>query len=179
MTLVTSTTYRIDANDRIVWFDEDFRRFAALNDDPDLPERVLHTSLWDHVEGPGVSSATSAVFDRARRAARPLEFPFRCDAPALRRFMRMTVVPLPDDGLELRSTLLRAEPRDPVPIPLGGRGLPGPLVTICAWCRKVQTPRGWLEPEEAIATLDLLSSDVAPGVTHGMCSDCYGRAAAG
>ncbi|MGE0709112.1 MAG: hypothetical protein AB7N76_00460 [Planctomycetota bacterium] len=172
MTEDRTTAYRLDAKDRIVWFDEGFSRFAAQNGDPDLPNRVLDTPLWDHVDGQGVGSVTMAVLQRARHAG-PLSFPYRCDSPTLRRFMRMTVAPRGDDSLELCSTILRTEPREPVPIPLGGRDLPGPLLTICAWCRRVQTPGGWLEPEEAIGALDLLTSDVAPRVTHGMCDGCY------
>jgi len=44
-----NTTYHIDAADRIVAVDAAWIAFAAANDAPDLPERVLGRPVWQFI----------------------------------------------------------------------------------------------------------------------------------
>lgn len=46
------------------------------------------------------------------------------------------------------------------------------LVSVCAWCRFVKTPMGWLQAAKAFHILKI-EDDLAPeGITHGICPTC-------
>ena len=85
--------------------------------------------------------------------------------------MRMTILPLPDKGLEFRSELLREEPRPKVDLldPALPRGTD--FLEMCSWCKKVKAP-DWVEVEEGVARLGLFQEPGLPRVSHGICPDC-------
>jgi hypothetical protein len=47
------------------------------------------------------------------------------------------------------------------------------LVTVCAWCDRVQLANGWVEPEEAIRRLRTYEDAVPPAFTHTICECCF------
>ena len=100
------------------------------------------------------------------------------DAPALRRYMRMTMRPLPRGGVEFDSLVDRIEPRSPAlltqapPPPVCASGV---VVRVCSWCKRVHVRETWQEVEVAVEWLGLFAGGPSASLTHGMCEDCYAR----
>ncbi len=163
---------QVDAKDRFTFVDENWVAFAVENGRPDLTaENVTDTSLWDHVTDRNTRQFYRIFMTKVRQTGRPLQLPFRCDAPACRRFMEMNILGLGGGGLEFRSLLLREESRSQVA--LLDRGFPRSpgLIVMCAWCKKVRTSR-WLEAEDAVRELKLFDRETLPRVSHSICPEC-------
>jgi hypothetical protein len=165
-------SYTIDAEGRIVAIDGLWDEFAAANGAPRLTRaNVIGTLLLDHVVGLEPREIASLLLWRAR-SGHAVSADFRCDAPSLRRFLRMEIVPLPGERVRCSSILVREEERpaqallDPR-VPRSDDMLP-----ICSWCRQARAGEGWLEIEEAVEVLGLLNQDRLPAITHTICSRC-------
>lgn len=165
--------YRLDAGDRIAYVNDAWGAFAAENGRPDLRERALGSSLWDHVSGSEVRQLWRLLLARARTSLRPAEVSFRCDAPEVRRTLVMALLPAADGGVELRARVVRAEPRAPVAL-LAQRAaeLSDPLVVVCSWCNGVRVEEDWVELEEGVRRLKLFEGDAVPRISHGLCPAC-------
>ena len=163
--------YAIDSGDRITRFNEDWVAFARENDAAALPGRVLGTDLYSHIEGAAVRDLYRWIVARVRSRGGVSAFPYRCDSPALRRFMEMRVEPAAAGGVEFRSRLLRTEDREPVSLCLTADPA-APLVTMCAWCKRVRAGADWLDIEAAIRAHGGVDALAARGITHGMCEPC-------
>jgi len=152
--------------------------FARANDAPDLsPARVVGSSLWDWVSGAEVQHVYRALFTRLRTQPRTLRVPFRCDSPALRRFMELALSAMPDGGVRCEARLLRAEQRTPVPLLEAGLERGEAFLAMCSWCKRARSDGAWLELEQAIAAFDLLD-DAPPWLTHTICDACEARVGA-
>lgn len=170
-------TYRIDGRDVIAAVNDAWAPFAQANQAPQLTD-VVGQSVWDHV----ADDTTRQVYRdliAGVRAGRIVTFTYRCDAPALRRFMRMTMLPEADGGVAFDSVIERAEPRPPVALLDSTSGEPSAMVVrMCSWCKRAYVEGGWHEIEIAVERLGLFSGGPMPGLTHGMCEDCYARVTA-
>jgi hypothetical protein len=166
--------HRIDAEDRLTFVNDEWRRFAEENGAPDLPERAQGTPLWMHIRGRDLQHVYRAIVARVRASREPLAYPFRCDSPEVRRFMELTVAPGPGGEVEFRSRLLRVEPRQPA-----APAVPAPpraprVLVVCSWCRRVRTD-AWVDIEDAARSLRLFDDDNFPRVSHGVCERCRDR----
>ena len=162
--------HRVDANDLIVSVNPAWTEFAQRNGAPDLPGRVLGTSLWDHLAGATVRDLSKVLVESVRSSGRPLGLPFRCDAPDMRRYLQMEMTPLGNSGVEFRSRLVRSEQRPPVTTPPEAEGRS--LVSQCAWCKRYRCPDGWREIEAAATALGLFAMDELT-ISHGICEECH------
>lgn len=160
--------HRIDADNRIVYISPAWREFAQRNGAPDLPARVLGTSLWSHLSGSAVRDASKALVEKVRSSGEPLKLPFRCDAPDSRRFLEMEMTPVGKGEIEIRSRTIRLEERPRVPVPLEAEG--DSLLSVCAWCKRFRCEGGWCEIEKALQTLNIFTEELR--VSHGICEDC-------
>jgi hypothetical protein len=167
---VTPVGYRLDAADVIVAVDEGWRGFARANDASELADAVVGRRIWDYVTGAETAHLWNEVFARARRAG-PVELPYRCDSPSLRRYLRMRITAGADGSLELASTIEREEPREPPEWFVPGARRVDVTVTGCSWCRRYAVGGDWVEVEDAVAALDLFAGE-APAITHGLCPAC-------
>ena len=166
--------YQIDSGDRIRFVDSSWLDFARKNGAAELAEPlVLNRPLWQFIAGKETQHLYGLIFDAVRDKQKTATIPFRCDSPECRRYMELSIAPLPNDGLEIAASLIREEPRpyvrllDPN-IPRGGE-----LVTICGWCKKVLVPdEDWVEVETAVRCLNLFSAEALPQITHGICGGC-------
>jgi hypothetical protein len=155
--------------------------FAAANGAPWLASGVVGTSLWDHVTGDETRRLYGAVYATARRWGRAVSLRFRCDAPAERRWMRMTVRPLGRGHLRVTTTLLRRAARPPVAL-LGPAAEHGAgRVALCSLCMRVRphdptaAARQWLDAEAlwALAEAPAGAGDrPLPSAAHEVCADC-------
>lgn len=177
---VPPVRYRTARDGTIDWVDPAFEDFARENGAPGLGRSVLGTPIVQHLAGPEVRALYGLLMDRVRASRRGVEFPFRCDAPDLRRFMRMRVDPDDGGGLMFTSHQERTEPRQP---PVPGALLAGPereavadeFIYLCAWCKRIETQAGgWVEVEDALAQ-GLLDRDVTGPISHAACPECTER----
>ena len=162
--------YRIDSNDRLVYVDGAFRRFAEASGVPDLTDRWLGQSLWQCIGDDDLRSVFVALVGRAR-AGHSLSVNTRCDSPSVARAVVMEIVPTGDGGVEFRCGLgesrIIADPETST----------GDLLRVCAWCYRADHG-GWRGIEEVVATEHLLERAAVPLITHGICGACLAETAA-
>lgn len=177
---------RCDAKGRYVYFNPAWLEFARQNWRADFSPHSLLGATW---RAQIADRATLHLYDRlverALELGRPLTVSFRCDAPDLRRYMQMSLLPLPDGGLEWASRLLRQEPRPPVLLPEVDPVLATELVVMCSWCKKVRVPDwpglatlqagDWVEVEAVMSFFSEAHAGFYPELSHGACPACYQR----
>ncbi len=174
---MTSIVYHVDDHDRIVWIGSGWTAFAEANDAAALvPEMLLQQPLRTWITGPGTWNLYAMLLHRVRRTGEPLSFPFRCDAPARRRFLTMTLSSMTEGGVSFDSRLVRAEARDPVMLLDRQCARSDQFVMVCSWCKRVKvSSERWLEVEGAVEQLGLFAVERLPQLTHGICPDCAER----
>ncbi len=160
--------YRVDYRDRLTYMNEALADFADRSGSTGLAQTVIGKSLWDYIEGPDVQHVYGVLMRKVRSTRTPAFLPFRCDLSDDRRFVEMVIMPLSDGGIEFRTRLL-----DDPPQHLKSHQYHPGLLDMCATCKKVNTPSGWLELETAIGVLDYFHRPSPPGFSHGLCDDCY------
>jgi len=83
--------YRIDPLDDIVFVNDEWIRFADANDGANLsPEKILNCGLWDFITDETTRQLYRQIVDRVR-SGYATRFSLRCDAPACRRVIEMSV----------------------------------------------------------------------------------------
>jgi hypothetical protein len=166
--------HTIDANDLIVFVNEDWLTFARENSAPELSrDAVLGESLWTYVSGLEVRHLYQILLAKVRQSRLSLTVPFRCDSPNLRRLMEMEIVFLPGKHIQMESRLLSLEKREPVALLEESAPRSNECITVCSWCKKVRLPDSiWVEAEQAIRQLRLFEESQLPQLTHGICQDC-------
>ena len=170
--LVGDLFYVIDADDRVVKANAGYFDFAAQNNFPDA-RATIGEPLWDFVSGKGVQAVQKTLIRRIRRTGGTVVLPFRCDGPAVRRELTLTVGPGGGEGWIVFSTqLAMAQWRDRQPfldrtVPRGHQ-----VVRMCSWCGRVEDGSTWVEIEEASSGLGLSSVDSMPRIGHDLCNRC-------
>jgi hypothetical protein len=162
--------YRIDSEDRLVYANGAFHRFAHAAGVPDLVESWYGRSLWQFIGDDELRAVFVALVARAR-SGRTVHVATRCDSPSLARSVDMEIAPVADDGVEFRCRLGRARLITPA-LSSGGE-----LLRVCAWCYRADRG-GWRDIEDVVADEHLLERPTVPVVTHGICDDCLAGAAA-
>lgn len=173
--------YQIDQNDTIVKVSENWEAFAIENGwgNESSPGKGLGFLLWDYIHDLETRHLYRELFKRVRAGNRVGPIPFRCDSPRIRRFMELLISPLSDAGIEITSTIIRSEFRDPVTLLDSNKPKFGELIRMCSMCKKVDTSRGeWVELEEWLVRLRPFEEDKLPGLTHSMCLACFALAMA-
>ncbi len=173
------TVYQIDADDRLVVFNSQWNRFAIENDARDLmQDHITNQVLWHFIRDSETRHLHQTLLQRVRQSGHTLTLPFRCDAPALRRYMEMIIAPLDNDAIEYCCRTLRTEQREPLRLldPAASHNEHGAMLRMCSWCKNIDTGgTGWMETENAIAHLHLFDTESLPRITHTMCDACLGR----
>lgn len=166
--------YHVDGRGRITFVDEGWRAFAAANAAPQFADTasLYGVPLLSFIGDSTTRQVYAVLMDRVRAEQVAVRVPFRCDAPALRRWMELELTPRPAGGVAFTSRELRTEPRDVVlafdrPSAQGAE-----LVRMCSWCKKVEAGAAWLPLELGVAQLGLFAGPDVPGVTHGICPEC-------
>ena len=165
--------YRIDSSDRLIQVDDGWRRFAEANRAWELAgDSILGRSLWDFLQDSETRDIFSALLAKVRARQSPLSFPLRCDSPDTRRYLRLTLSPIPDEGVEFVSETIRTEKRTRIGLLDVTGGKTKDFIRICSWCKRVEVPGGWTEVEFAIAILGLFDESPLPQLSHSICPDC-------
>ena len=174
-----ATRYEVDAAGRISRVGGGWDAFARDNGAANLAAgAVVGRRLGDFITEP----ATRALYDSLLlrvRAGRRLTVPFRCDGPAVRRFMELAMEPGPEGSVRFEALLLSAEPRAPVALLDAAAPRSPEFLKVCAWCRMVEVAEEWREVEEAVEALGLFDARALPAITHGICPRCRAAVMAG
>ena len=82
--------------------------FAADNGAPDLvpPPGPVGQSVFAYIQDATTAELYRRLFESVRRTGRSAVLPFRCDSPALRRFLEMEIRPSGLSGLQVRKRRL-------------------------------------------------------------------------
>lgn len=167
--------YCIDHADHIVSVDEPWLNFASENGAPELTrEEVNNTELWRFISDPDTRLIYRLLFDAVRTRMQPVSISYRCDSPTVRRYMELTCSPRPRLGIEIRSRIVREEPRPYVSVLDVNQSRSRSMITICAWCKQCQVSEfDWREIEDAVPDLEAFTDSSLPQVSHGMCPTCH------
>ncbi len=166
--------YRVDADNRIVFANENWYDFARENGVRVLrPDTVIGQPLGKFISHPETTHLFEILFAKLRSTPATVTLPYRCDSPDCRRFMELKLLPQPDRGIEFRSRILREEARDRMRLMEPEAGRTNGHLTMCGWCKKVALADGrWVEVEEAVRVLHLFDAPELPRISHGMCGEC-------
>jgi hypothetical protein len=105
--------YRVDAGGTIVDVDPDWDRFALANGGERATRHcVLGRPLSDFLTGDITRMYLDAALDAARMTGQPRVLAYRCDSPWQRRWLEMTLQPLPGGDVQVGHRLMRTEPRN-------------------------------------------------------------------
>jgi hypothetical protein len=166
--------YRLDETNRIQFINEAWCEFAVQNGAEKLNvDYIVGNLIWKFIAGKEVQQLYDLIFKAVRKAQKDAVFSFRCDSPAYRRYLHLTVSPLPDGALMLSTEQIREVSRSAVPLLDLDTARGEQYLTICSWCIKARLPsKKWVELEEAINYFDILGRKDFPKLTHGICLEC-------
>lgn len=183
--------YVVDLSGRIVAYGRKrWDLFAERNGAPELIERdrVVGRQWSDFVAGQEVQESYRRYIDALHRdPTEPVTFSFRCDGPAIRRDLHMSITALHHsdniEGFLFHSVTLFEDHRPPLNI-FDYKSLKAaleidsrkPIIAICSYCLKLRRPdddagniHAWMEAEDYYRGGG--SSEVR--LSHGICPDCY------
>lgn len=167
--------HRIDSDGRISFVNDAWLAFAEENGWPEA-ERVLDSSLMPQIADRETRHIYQLLIDRVRRGGHEARFPYRCDSPDCRRLLEMRVSGLASGEVEFRSRVLRLEPREPVGLLDARHGnRSSDMLIICSWCKSVLADQAWVEVEQAVRRLAILTERALPQISHGICPGCLQR----
>lgn len=174
----TEVVYQIDQNDFLLVVNDRWNKFATDNGSPHLVgEKIVALSLWDFIHDAETRHLHEVLLKKVRTEKAAIrKLPFRCDAPTLRRYMEMDVIPLPGGAIEYRCRTLRTEQREPVSLVTADERGSGRFVRMCSWCKKIDIEKNtWRDIEDAVNVLGLFSETNIPPISHTMCNACLER----
>ncbi|MGE3465313.1 MAG: hypothetical protein AB7J13_00130 [Pyrinomonadaceae bacterium] len=167
--------YTIDADDKICFVDDGWCEFAEANDGSDLKRAViLGQSIWDHITDSTTSRLYQQIVSRVRQG-KLARFTLRCDGPACRRLLEMTITAEADGSVSFETNALRVEDRAPVALLSRKTERSSEMLRMCAWCNRMDAGNGlntWVEVEDAAERLRLFEEKGLPQLTHGICEAC-------
>jgi hypothetical protein len=169
-----SCSYVIDNEDRLVDVDEAWAAFARANHgETVLPDRILGRPLWSFIAGMDNRLIYSRLLESVRVRPRLLSFPFRCDAPGIRRDFRMSVEPGPRRSIRFTSEVVEEQPRPAIRLLEAARATGDSVVLMCSWCMGVEVElRRWVRLEEADRYVASDTPETCPQVVHTICPAC-------
>jgi len=168
------TEYWVDADDRLTWVSDSWVDFAIMNEAPAFAEqRVLGQSLWSFIEGMELCALYRGVLDRVRSTQGLISIPFRCDAPDRAREMVLHMTPQGSGGVRFQAEVLKESDRPAVPVLDVRRPHSDDTLVICSQCKKLRMDdANWQDLEHAATALGLMTLEVVPKLSHGLCDPC-------
>lgn len=134
---------------------------------------VVGRDLWDFISGPETRLLYDSLVARVGRTRKPIRFNFRCDAPTLRRHMRMDLVREGSENVRFISRVLREEPRPAQPLLSAEIPRADETLVMCSWCKRVRLDDDrWVEVEEYVEDSGLMERARLPRLSHGLCPRC-------
>lgn len=174
--LFTPISYRLDSKDFITFVNEDWNSFALENGAPELTgTQVLQKIIWDFIAGSEIRALYRLIFQRVRSANIRPEILYRCDAPELKRFMKMDIFLCETGEIQCDHFLLKESVRERFfEIELSPQEKSSRLLIMCSVCKKVRiTEEHWEEIEWVIKDSELFLQSKIPKISHGLCNTCF------
>jgi hypothetical protein len=169
-------TYEVASDDRIVAVSDNWDGFAMENDGEDACARYVLGRPWmDFIVGQEATLLWTALVMKVRQTGLPGAVPIRCDGPSVRRFMRVRLLPRPDNSIRFCSELIREEPRDYCSLLDRECRRGDSFIRICGWCARVDVDNEWVNLEDAIQSMRLFERNELPALSHGVCHECLER----
>lgn len=167
--------YHVDRDNKICFVNSEWSIFARENNARRLEaSAMLGAPLMDSIADKSSRYLYSVMIDRIRREQQNLSFQFRCDSPGMRRWMKMEMFPLSNQGIGFNSYCVKEEPRQYVSLLADDVERSDQFIKVCGWCKKFLVGRNeWVEAEEAVKRLGLFDATKLPQLSHGMCPGCY------
>lgn len=167
--------YVINARDRFSFVGESWNRFALANEGAGLEgTNIIGRSLWEFIADTPTRQLYKQIVARVREG-RETRFTLRCDSPACRRLLEMTISARRAGSIEFETHALCVEEREPVPLLARGTPRSTEFLRACAWCNRINVGSAadaWVEVEVATHQLLLFERDRMPQLTHGICKAC-------
>lgn len=165
--------YRIDENDRIMFVNSDWLRFAEENDASHLTSaRVLGSSVWDYVDGSVTRQLYQELFRHLRTGRKERQLPFNCDAPTIVRSMTLTIRTMGGGAIELEGSLVRTQVRLPARILDCRSPRNEEHIAICSLCRALLVENEWVSVDEAIGRCRWFTVSLLPRLEESICPAC-------
>lgn len=139
----------IDHLDRIVRVGPFWDQFLLDNDGGGecSSSEIQGKSVWEFVLGDPTRIWLNTLLSLARLRKSPVERPYRCDSPHVRRFMQMNIIPEETKLVRMEHILVREEQRVvTVEIHLAPRVAEN-LYRRCSICCRVDFGGTWTEPD--------------------------------
>lgn len=163
----------IDNRDNICEVSDNWNEFAIENDAPELvSENVTGVSIWDFLKNKDVRHIYHNLLEKVRAKRTRVQFPYRCDSPGLKRFMKMTMMPAEHGAVIFRSKIERIEKRDSISALERAATRSREVVEICSWCKKVKHAGYWLELDRAVKVSQIFKANILPLLSHTICDSC-------
>jgi hypothetical protein len=166
--------YRINQLNKIYFVNSDWIQFGNDNGLQKPIAAVMDTLLWGHIFDWTTRQLYLDLAGMVRKTNRSVRVPFRCDGPAVRRFMELDMSSLPEAHIEFKGRLLREEPRKPMDILDSTLPRIPELLQMCVWCKKVKASE-WMEIENAVTEMRLFDRAALPFISHVTCPNCLHR----
>ena len=170
----TEVIYCIDQNDHLVEINDHWDVFANENNCHSLGKNSVYgLPIWNFITGDETRHIHRVLLKRAKSKGAIKDLPFRCDSPEYRRFMELSITPKDNGFIEYRCKLIKTEVRDTPSIFVNENNSKTTFLKMCSWCNKFEVAKdNWVEIEEAVNCLELLSGEELPGISHAMCDAC-------
>jgi hypothetical protein len=141
------TFYVIDAADRISSVNDAFWHFAERNGWSPNARDVLGHSLWEFVDGDGVSFIYRWLHDSVRRKGRQISFAARCDSPTHKRTIGVALLPAGEGAIRFAADVESEIEWPGAPLP----AVEAPLRRLCTRCIQIECKGGWIPVDQALA----------------------------
>ena len=167
-------SYTLDDADTIVAVNGPWDDFARKNEGEQiLADKIVGQKLDRFILGDDTRMFVRTMIMSARVLKKTIYRPYRCDSPTLKRFMEMTVHPLPEGQVEVVHRELHSEPiTHVIRIAAGPVGSSTAYVKRCSLCNRVKVQGIWSELDNALETERLLVEASSLKVIYGVCPDC-------
>ena len=164
----------IDSAGSISYVNDAWLSFAAENGWPISAEEMLGSNLMSSIMDPETRHIYELLINRVRQQGQQIHFNYRCDSPDRRRLMEMRIShDQAADQVVFRSRIISSEKREPILlIDPSHNNRSDVILKMCSWCKSVWDERNWVELEKAVRLLGLMTDQVLPRISHGICVEC-------
>ncbi|PIQ51976.1 MAG: hypothetical protein COW02_11950 [Comamonadaceae bacterium CG12_big_fil_rev_8_21_14_0_65_59_15] len=162
--------YLVNRDNLLTEVNEGWAAFAQANQGDAIPaSAVLGRSVLEFVSGKVTKQYWQNLLERARASDKPVQVDYRCDAPLLKRWMRMELQVLEGGSLRISHQQIAQQARAR-PIYFARSQQRGKYSYVrCSLCNKIKVAEQWLEPD---CLSEGTASNTVINVTYGLCGKC-------
>jgi len=175
MTDYSPVIYLVNSDNIIVEVNQNWDAFAHENNGENVAQsEVVGRSVLDFVTGKVTRNYWQELLNRARDTLQPMTIDYRCDAPSLKRWMRMELQREENGNLRISHQQLATAPRSK-PIHFKPARHRGQQTHIrCSFCSRIKIKEHWHEADDAAHHSNEVTHTDGHTfhVTYGLCGEC-------